>query len=199
MLALSTMQLGPKNSVLNPWNFHILSPALAALAAMAVVVILRIEKRGKWTPATVGIAVAILIFIWGFGFNNNLKRLYRSIYYDDYLLGLRLRELTEPGDLVVTADMDYGSPINIYYSRQRGWVYPQPDHRWISLFDDQEAAIQELERFRSEGADWLGFETERKEQFWRDYPQLAAHIEQSSFLVEENDEYVIFRFKDSVH
>jgi len=191
--------IGAKELVKNPWNLHIVTPAIAALSALAVAIILRVVQRPTWNPATVTIMIGIFILLWGIGFNQNLRRLYKSHANDDYLLGIRLRELSEPGDMVVTINDVLGEPTTIYYSQRRGWIYPpaRPGD-WTDLLSNENEAIQEMARLRSEGADWLGIDAQRKEQFWKVYPQLAAHIENASTMVEEHDAYLIFRFKEGI-
>lgn len=191
--------IGAKELVKNPWNLHIVTPAIAALSALAIAIILRVVQRRTWTPVTVATIIGILILLWSIGFNHNLRRLYRAHANDDYLLGVRLRELSEPGDMVVTISDALGEPTAIYYSQRRGWIYPpaRPGD-WADLLNNENEAIQEMARLRGEGADWLGIDAERKEQFWEAYPQLAAYIESASTMVEEHDEYVILRFNDAV-
>jgi hypothetical protein len=191
--------IGAKELVKNPWNFHIVTPAIAALSALAIAIVLRVVHRRKWTPATAAITMGLLILLWGVGFNQNLKRLYKSRANDDYLLGLRLRELSEPGDMVVTINDVLGEPTAIFYSQRRGWIYPPArSGDWTDLLNNENEAIQEMARLRSEGADWIGIDAERKEQFWEEYPELAAHIESASTMVEEHDDYVIFRFNAGI-
>ena len=191
--------IGAKELVKNPWNLHIVTPAIAALSALAIAIVLRVVQRRKWTPATAAITMGLLILLWGVGFNQNLKRLYKSRANDDYLLGLRLRELSEPGDMVVTINDVLGEPTAIFYSQRRGWIYPPArSGDWTDLLNNENEAIQEMARLRSEGADWIGIDAERKEQFWEEYPELAAHIESASTMVEEHDDYVIFRFNAGI-
>ncbi len=191
--------IGAKELVKNPWNLHIVTPAIAALSALAIAIILGVVQRRTWRPAAVVIITGILILLWSIGFNQNLRRLYRAHANDDYLLGIRLQELSEPGDMVVTISDALGEPTAIYYSQRRGWIYPpaRPGD-WADLLNNENEAIQEMARLRGEGADWLGIDAERKEQFWEAYPQLAAYIESASTMVEEHDEYVIFRFNDAL-
>jgi 4-amino-4-deoxy-L-arabinose transferase-like glycosyltransferase len=191
--------IGAKELVKNPWNLHIVTPAIAALSALAIAIILGVVQRRTWRPAAVVIITGILILLWSIGFNQNLRRLYKAHANDDYLLGIRLQELSEPGDMVVTISDALGEPTAIYYSQRRGWIYPpaRPGD-WADLLNNENEAIQEMARLRGEGADWLGIDAERKEQFWEAYPQLAAYIESASTMVEEHDEYVIFRFNDAL-
>jgi hypothetical protein len=178
---------------------HIVTPAIAALSALAIAIILGVVQRRTWRPAAVVIITGILILLWSIGFNQNLRRLYKAHANDDYLLGIRLQELSEPGDMVVTISDALGEPTAIYYSQRRGWIYPpaRPGD-WADLLNNENEAIQEMARLRGEGAGWLGIDAERKEQFWEAYPQLAAYIESASTMVEEHDEYVIFRFNDAL-
>lgn len=191
--------IGAKELVKNPWNLHIVTPAIAALSALAIAIILGVVQRRTWRPAAVVIITGILILLWSIGFNQNLRRLYKAHANDDYLLGIRLQELSEPGDMVVTISDALGEPTAIYYSQRRGWIYPpaRPGD-WADLLNNENEAIQEMARLRGEGAGWLGIDAERKEQFWEAYPQLAAYIESASTMVEEHDEYVIFRFNDAL-
>ncbi|MFN2137962.1 MAG: glycosyltransferase family 39 protein [Candidatus Promineifilaceae bacterium] len=116
--------IGALEVIKNPWNLHLVTPAIAALSALALAAIFRVVQRRTWPPAAVAATIAFLLLLWGLGARQNLSWLYKAQAYEDYLLGRRLQELSEPDDLVVTINHILGNPTAIYYSQRRGWVFP---------------------------------------------------------------------------
>ena len=68
-----------------------------------------------------GIVSAVVFFAMA----ASAQQVQRTVYdISDYKMGLALRRLRQPSDLVVVLAREVGSPVAIYYSGGRGWVFP---------------------------------------------------------------------------
>jgi len=186
--------IGAKELVTNPWNFHIVNPAAAALAANAIAAIARLGPTSLRRPGAIIVAAAALLVI-GVSGQLGLQYMYTGYARESYSLGLALRDMTQPDDLVVTMANDFGDPVAIYYSRRRGWVFPPAEqgHAWDRLPDDDAATIRMLEELRAQGAKWLGIVDERKKDFWLSHPKLVEHVKRTCEFKIKADQYVIYR------
>jgi ABC-type polysaccharide/polyol phosphate export permease len=200
--------IGAKELTDNPWNFHIINPAAAALAGYAIVSIAAYLGRfSRWAGSTqisllkvlgqsqVLITLAFLFVISLLGQSLLRSMYYRSYGNESYELGLALQQVSHPGDLVVTMASDLGDPNAIYYSQRRGWIFPPAsnDIDWSQLPADDDISIQMFEELRAEGAKWLGIANERTKDFWSEHPKLVEHIKRTSELQLESPSYVIYR------
>jgi hypothetical protein len=194
----------------NVWNFHVFNVAGAALAGHALITIAMLMARRPhprrrlaiaWAAAVIVIATSVML---AYG-QRRLKTMYKPTHArDSHRLGLALRERTKADDLVVTIADDVGDPIAIYYSQRHGWVFP-PAHLpklwkpWNLMPPDPAVSIAMFEDLRAKGANWLGIvrepEDDRpgKENFWRNHPELIAHINRTCELVEKSSAWVIYR------
>ena len=185
--------IGARELIENPSNFHILSPAVAALSAYGVIALASLGFRQSKRPA-LRIAVAALLVIaigvWG----QRRSRLHSSYAKQSYELGLALKSVSQPDDLVVTLGDMIGCPVAIYYSDRRGWLFPpfEDIKDWDMLPKDDEA-IEILERLRAKGAGWFGAVTNRKDDIWEARPGFARHIERTCELKETNEDAIIYR------
>jgi hypothetical protein len=198
--------VGAKELVENPWNFHIINPAAAALAGHAIIVVAscvtwaakglasvwRAGQELSGVPALATAAILLVIVVSG---QRGLQWMYYPYAYESYKLGLALREITQPGDLVVTMANDLGDPVAIYYSQRRGWVFPpaQPNQAWNRLPEEDSEAIRLFEELRASGAGWLGIVNERKNDFWKYHRALVEHIKATCEFHSQTPEYVIYR------
>jgi 4-amino-4-deoxy-L-arabinose transferase-like glycosyltransferase len=185
--------IGARELIENPSNFHILSPAVAALSAYGIVALVssgvRQSKRRALRIALVAVLV-VAIGAWG----QRRSRLYSSYAKQSYELGLALKSVSRPDDLVVALGDLIGCPVAIYYSGRRGWLFPPFENikDWDSLPDDDDA-IKILERLRAEGADWFGVVNNRKDDIWLARPKFARHIERTCELKQTNKSAIIYR------
>jgi ABC-type polysaccharide/polyol phosphate export permease/4-amino-4-deoxy-L-arabinose transferase-like glycosyltransferase len=187
--------IGAKELVDNPWNFHIINPVGAALAGHAIVSIASLRPLRTRPPAS-RVAVAVFLLIIGGVGQSVLKSMYNRPYGDEsYRLGLALRQVSQPGDLVVTMASDLGDPNAIYYSQRRGWIFPPAsnDIAWNQLPEDDNEAIRMFEDLRAKGADWLGIASERKKDFGTNHPALVEHIKRTCQFHSQTPQYVIYR------
>lgn len=179
--------IGAQELVENPWNFHILSPAAAALAGHAILVLASAASRrlAKPVPRLVKGFLLLLILVLGY---RGLQSAYYPYAEEGHELGLALRQVTQPGDFVVTIGTNFGDPVPIYYSHRRGWGFPPPDnsYAWTQLPENDDEAIQQLEKLRHSGASWLGIVNQHQQEVWQEHPVLGAHINQTC-EVKQND------------
>lgn len=185
---------GARELVNNPWNFHILNPAAAALAGHALIVIASFTTRIARLPTAIIITILFLFFL-GMSGQKALKYNYYPYADTGYKLGLELRQRSQPNDLVVTIANDIGDPVAIYYSKQRGWVFPPAASKidWSQLPEDDNQAIRLLEELRAKGADWFGIVDEHKKELRKKYPKFMEHLDRTCNLEKESSEFLIYR------
>ncbi len=191
--------IGAAHLTSQPYNLHLFDPPAAALAGHAIVTLASHVKRyvGPSASRALVMTVVMVIAVSGYG---SLNDSYQSLSESGYKMGLALRQMTEPDDLVVTFPEFLGDPVAIYYSRRHGWVFP-PAYTWRDItrdWDDAiktEQAIRWLQDLRTKGARWVGIERHQKERIWRLNPNLADYIQREFELREEHPEYLIYRVR----
>jgi len=189
--------IGAKELVINSWNFHIINPAAAALAGHAIIVIASFANRIARSPAALATVATILLIIGGFG-QKHLRNMYNPPWDStkNYKLGLALRQISAPDDLVVTIPFGNIEPVAIYYSQRRGWSFPPlwPEVGWWDeMIEDNNEAIRLFEKLRTQGADWLGIVNSRRNKLWESNSKFMRHIERTCELKQETPEYAIYR------
>jgi len=185
--------IGARELIENPSNLHILSPAVAALSAYGVLALASLVV-GKSNRRVLRIAMAALLVVAIGAWGQRRSRLHSSYALQSYELGLALKSVSRPGDLVVTLGDMIGCPTAIYYSGRRGWLFPpfEDTKDWDVLPGDEEA-IEILERLRAEGADWFGVVNNRRDDIWKARPELARHIERTCELIQANKDATVYR------
>jgi hypothetical protein len=166
--------------------------ALSAYGVFALVsIIFRQSNLRALRLATVALIV-VAIGIWG----ERRSRLHSSYAKQSYQLGLALKSVSQPDDLVVTLGDIIGCPVAIYYSDRRGWLFPPFEEikDWETLPKDDEA-IETFERLRDKGADWFGVVNNRRADIWEARPRFARHIEETCELQERNEGGIIYRIQ----
>jgi hypothetical protein len=129
---------------------------------------------------------------------SSLKASYQPLSESGYKMGLALRQMTQPDDLVVTFPEFLGDPVAIYYSRRHGWVFP-PAFTWSEITGDWDDVIQNdqairwLQDLRTKGARWVGIVRHQKDRIWRLNPDLADYVQREFELREEHPEYMVYR------
>ncbi|MDQ4077916.1 MAG: glycosyltransferase family 39 protein [Chloroflexota bacterium] len=186
--------IGAKELVDNPWNFHIINPAAAALAGHAIVSIGYLMTRMVRVNYSVITTTALLLIIFIFG-QQGLQYMYTPYAYESHQLGLALREVSQPDDLVVTMANDLGDPVAIYYSGRRGWVFPpaSPESSWHQLPESDNEAILLFEELRASGADWLGVVSEQQTYIRQYHPDFVDYIDRVCETKIETSKYVVCR------
>lgn len=167
--------IGAKELVDNPWNFHIISPAAAALAAHAVWTLARAAAPAA-SRVRYGVIALLVSAIFLFG-ARGLRWMYVPYAQQSHELGLALRDLSGPGDLAVTIANDVGDPTLLYYSGLRGWIFPpaRAGRAWSELPRTDAEAVATLDTLRYGGAKW--FATVREQAgIQATHPGFAAHL-----------------------
>jgi hypothetical protein len=186
--------IGAKELVGNPWNFHILNPVAAVFAGRALVIMATYQNTKIFiTVFRIGIVTLII------GISNSfiLKNIYSTKYaIASYHMGLELKKVSKPHDLVVTMAQNLGDPVSIYYSRCKGWVFPPAD-KWApsKLPDNDQESIQAIEQLRNKGADWFGIVNQHYQDIQTNHPAFYNHITKTCKLHSQTSDYVIFQMQ----
>ncbi|WOD39247.1 ArnT family glycosyltransferase [Nodosilinea sp. E11] len=190
--------VGAKELVINSWNFHILNPAAAAFAGHALLKITSWARRFGQFPAMLAVITTIMLVIGGVG-HKQLQKMYfppepHWNATEGYLMGMALRKISQPDDLVVTVPNDIGEPVAIYYSLRRGWVFPPPwpGINWTKMSEDEDA-VNQFEELRQLGADWFGIVNEHREWLWQNNPKFMKHIENTCEIYQSSSDWIIYR------
>jgi len=199
--------IAARELVRTPWLFHILNALAAALAANAIVFMAvafdralqklplfkasRLRQAGFLIIGTAAIVLPVAL--------NGLQGL-QSLYAwpggeESYRLGLALREVARPSELVVTIANEFDNPTAIYYSRRRGWVFPPARGRidQVRFPESDEEAIAMLDDLREQGARWLGITNARLESLLAAHPAFTRYIARTGEQVSQTSDFIIFR------
>jgi len=187
---------GAQELVNNPWNFHILDPAIAGLAAQGLLVGGAALARVGVSKVGLAVAAFIVAMLQGVVLQN-LRWVYAPYARETRELGLALARFSRPSDLVITVANDIGDPGAIYYSHRRGWVFPpaQPGVDWAADIVDDPVTLQLFEQLRSDGAQWFGIVGKQKQHLQKNSPKLLAHIEERTDLISETLDWTIYRIR----
>jgi hypothetical protein len=188
--------VGARGLTENPWNYHLFNPAVAALAGHALILIWSL--RAPNSPARAALVRVAIILLIAFGVGQAaLQGLYAPEHANQgYQMGLALREMTQPRELVVTLANDPRDPIALYYGQRHGWLFPPTDviRGSNDLPEDDDDAIQMLDDLRARGAMWLAIVNDR-EDFWVEHPALLKYVKQTCEFKVKTDDYVVYRIK----
>jgi hypothetical protein len=182
----------------NPSNFHLLSPAVAALSGNAILILASFAAKQARQHDLRMAAVAILFVVAVGVCGRQTSRVYSAYARQSYGLGLALREVSQPNDLVVTLGNAIGCPVAIYYSGRRGWLFPpfEEIHDWDRLPGDDKL-IEIFEDLRAKGANWFGVVNERRDDIWKDHPKFAHYLERVCELRQMNQHAVIYHIRSA--
>ncbi len=191
--------VGANELVNNTWNLHIVTPAIAALAGLAVrAAALEISHRYGQIATTVVLVAAMTV---GLGYALlKLEKMYAPPGGDSteaYRLGQALRDASDEGDLVIGVSTALGEPVANYYSGRHGWVFPpaNPDSDWRRFPEDARESVGLFDDLVTRGADWFGIVRSRHEELERDHARFLAYIDIRTDLFAETDDYVIRRIR----
>jgi hypothetical protein len=180
----------------NPWNFHVFTVPLAALAGRGLFVATTFATQSSMMVA--GRLIILAGFAVFFATQPALHPMKYSRSEKALHLGQSLEALSEPGELVIAMAPSNGDPVAIYYSRRRGWVFP-PAHHWQDPrpLSDDEKALDYLQELRARGARWFGATKDARDwkgrRFTEHHSALLAHLEATAERVADTPEYLIFR------
>jgi hypothetical protein len=185
--------------VLNPQNFHIINPAAAALSSDAIMSIASFFARIVRSSSSVVVrtrVIAVSLIIIAVSGTIALIRMCYPYAKQGYELGLALRQVSQPRDLVVTMANVLGDPVVMYYSQRRGWLFPPPPVVDVTaLPEDDHESIRMFEELRAEGAVWLGIVGPQQTRLRREHPLLLAHFERTCRLYQRSPKWFIYSIK----
>jgi hypothetical protein len=191
--------IGAAHLTHQPYNLHLFDPPAAALAGHAIVTVANRAKQYVGLYASPALIVTFVIAVAISGYRS-LKDSFQSYSESGYKMGLALRQVSDPNDLVVTFPEFLGDPVAIYYSRRHGWEFP-PAFAWGEITQDWEEsikgerAIRWLRVLQARGARWVGIVVHQKDRIWRLNPDLADYIQREFELREEHPEYLLYRVR----
>src|SRR5205809_588033 len=176
--------------VLNPQNFHIVNPAAAALSSDAIMTVASLFAKIARSSGGMAVKVrviAVSLTIIAVSATIALIKMCYPYAKQGYELGLALRQVSQPPDLVVTMANVLGNPVAMYYSQRRGWLFPPPPTVDVTeLPEDDRESIQMFEELRAVGAAWLGIVGQRRAKLRQKRPRLLAHFEPTCRLYQRN-------------
>jgi hypothetical protein len=198
--------IGAKELAENPWNLHILAPPVAALSGHGIVLLAelfsRVLKKFRsglssrlHQSVILSLTAFLLLFIIMLAGQRGLRWMYFPYAEESYQMGLALREVTQPDDLVITLANDLGDPVGIFYSHRRGWVFPpaEPGQSWGRLRDNDHENIRLLAGLRKSGADWLGIVNEQWQDLGENHSTFMKYISSISTLESKSKDWIIYR------
>lgn len=182
--------IGVGHLIGNPYNFHIINPPAAAFVGEGIVALALLIKRGLGKPAAIAVIMATLVLLYGYG-KQKSKFMYYPSAQEGYELGLALRQVSQPSDLIATITNDIGDPIAIYYSQRRGWNFISGEHWSVETYTEDQ--IPNLEKLRKQGADWLGIVGAQYSKMQTSNRTFLDYIQRTCELVQKDDSWVIYR------
>jgi len=205
MLAFGLYYLiAAKGLVANPTNLNLMFPAAAALAGAALLKVFYFFQS-RWGVSFAKVFLIIFFVVFSLvGFHRIGKRSYYPFSQNGYELGIALREISKPNDLVVTIADVGEDPVAIHYSERRGWtflpLFSWPEKSWDLWFSGSSGitdveAIDLLEELRERNVSWLGIVKQQIEGIQKERPVLAEYLADTFQLYIENDTFSIYRFR----
>jgi hypothetical protein len=189
--------IGAKELTWNFWNFHLLSPVVAAFSSRALFISFAFIHQVKWQ-----ICVSVVVFIL-IAISNEF--VYRNVYYSSdnhasYEMGLELKKHVGKNDLVVVIGEQLGSPVAIYYSGAKGWVFPPHEVEGkpndVNSFPGQhEDAVEAFQYLQKKGAKWLGIVKAQYENIKENHPLFFQYLQRNFPVVVETNKYVVYNIK----
>jgi len=185
--------IGAKELLDNFWNFHIVSPAIAAFSGRALILIGTRFSRGV---SVIAFSIALLLSFIIYLNIGTLRNLYHPYYGSDYRMGKAINNLKNKNDLVITIGEQIGSPVAIFYSRTKGWVFPPAgDIDWDNLPENDTTGINYLKDLQQQGAAWFGINSTHLKTIRQQLPVFFEYLSKHSTLKKETEEFSIFQLQ----
>jgi hypothetical protein len=119
-----------------------------------------------------------------------IRPLYKPWSIPSLNAGIELDRIAPPDAFVISAED--GNPTIIYYSRRKGWHFPQESNLSLPWPGDSPQAINELEKLRAEGGSYLIFTNSTFYLLSGQYRDFQKHLDSLYRRVRDTDEYIIF-------
>jgi hypothetical protein len=167
---------------------------IAAFCSSAIVFAGSFLRKWKWAVTAAG------VLLFGYVVKSNYRVMRNTFVYKSYQLdhsmGLHLKKLRQPNDLVLVLAHDIGSPIAVFYSGGRGWVFPPHEKEGSEHLPPNDAAsIALLNELRERGAAWFAINRKHYDTFKTSYAQFANYLSNNFTLRADERDYVIFQLK----
>jgi len=183
--------IGAQELIFNFHNFHVFSPVMASFAGQGLILISTFQTRSLKNVLIKVLVLLIFILPFNYYIYDNLIAPYHE---KEYRMGLALENLKGKNDLVVVIGRDLGSPVAIFYSKTRGWVFPPADTKYWGWYPQNDTiAIQILKNLQQKGALWFGIEIKQYKTIEKKYPALNNYLIKENKPTMETDEFVIFQ------
>jgi hypothetical protein len=173
----------------HPWYQLPLVPVAAAFTGRFLERM--VHQLTRWLEMKIALAVICLLFflpLTALGYLA-LKPLYHSWAMPLWQAGQALDQLALSDGLVLA--VDYGEPSLLYYSRRKGWHFPEISFLYRQHPPDSQYLVHELESRRKEGARYLVL-TQYAFWWFDTYPEFHAYLEERYHRMQETEAYIIF-------
>jgi hypothetical protein len=174
----------------HPWYQLPIVPVAAAFAGLTCDFVVRM-----FVKPTDSIAVFISACLTFFAALAYLSYTYVQPLYKPWAIpalnaGIELDRIAPAHALVIAANN--GDSTAIYYSRRKGWHFPQGSMLWLPWPADGRKTIEELENLRAEGGRYLVFTESTFYLLSGKYRDFQQHLDSLYGRVRDTDEYIIF-------
>jgi hypothetical protein len=165
-------------------------PVAAAFAGLTCDSALR--KFVKPTDSKVVFISACLTFFVALAYLSYIyvQPLYKPWAIPALSAGIELDRIAAPDALVIAANN--GDSTAIYYSRRKGWHFPQGSMLWLPWPANSRQAIDEFEQLRAQGGSYLIFTNSTFYLLSGEYIDFQKHLDSQYQRVRDTDEYIIF-------
>jgi hypothetical protein len=174
----------------HPWYLLPLVPVAAALGGLACdfALIRFVQPHGSKLALvssciTFFLVLAFLSYVY-------VQPLYQSWGIPSLNAGIELDRIARPDALVIAADD--GNPTTMYYSKRKGWHFPQGSVLRLPWPADGRQAISEFEKLRTQGGSYLIFTKSTFYLLSGQYTDFQKHLDSQYRRVRDTDEYIIF-------
>ena len=173
----------------HPWYQLPLVPVAAAFTGRLLEEVAR--RLVHWAEVKNAYAVTCLLFFLPLAPLSYLalKPIYNSWAIPLWQAGQALDQLSSAEGLVLA--VDYGEPSLLYYSRRKGWHFPEISFLYRQDPPDSQYVIHELESRRQEGARYLVL-TQYAFWWFETYPEFRTYLDARYRRVRETEAYIIF-------
>ena len=173
----------------HPWYQLPLVPVAAAFTGRLLAEMAR--QLAHWVDGRMACAVTCLLFFLPLATLSYraLKPIYNSWATPLWQAGQALDQLASSEGFVLA--VDYGEPSLLYYSRRKGWHFPEISFLYRHDPPDSPYVIHELESRRKEGARYLVL-TQYAFWWFKTYPEFHAYLKAHYRRVRQTEAYIIF-------
>lgn len=156
-------------------NYHVFTPVIVAFAGRGLVFICPFSK----TVRTCFIMVAAIFLVILATNVIPLSRCFAPSGQGDYEMGLALRKAKKTdSDLVITLASAIGSPMPIYYSNSKGWLFPPAglNEHFKELPETDEKAIEIFNTLKLNGAKLFAVRSDYYDEIAGSLPKFYATL-----------------------